>query len=274
MKPIRVSAMWLCLLVLAWSGVINGLGRAGHPSIRTAPIQAPTTLQFGSTNLNVGEANQFVRFNVTRSGDATSAATVSYSTSDAAALAPCTFFTGRASERCDYATSVGTLRWAAGESGDKFITIPVVNDALVEGQETFTVTLSNPTVASLGTIATAAAIILDDEQPVAGNNPIDGVDFFITQQYIDFLGRLPDQTGFQNWKQTLGSCPNGGFGENDNPTCDRLHVSTGFFQSTEFLGRGYFAFLFYMVSFNQRPLYNQFIPDMSQIGGTNSPQEE
>ena len=33
----------------------------------------------------------------------------------------------------------------------------------------------------------------------SAQNPIDGIPFFVTQQYIDFLGRLPDATGFDNW---------------------------------------------------------------------------
>ena len=53
---------------------------------------------------------------------------------------------------------------------------------------------------------------------------IDDIDFFVQQQYIDFLGRFPDSVGFANWNATLNGCPNGGFGENDNPTCDRVHV--------------------------------------------------
>ena len=55
----------------------------------------------------------------------------------------CTIANGVASERCDYATTVGTLRFAAGETS-KSITIPIVNDALVEGNETFQLTVSSP----------------------------------------------------------------------------------------------------------------------------------
>ena len=105
-------------------------------------------------------------------------------------------------------------------------------------------------------------------------NPIDGVNMFVTQQYIDFLGRLPDTTGFQNWTDTLGNCPNGGFGEFDNPSCDRVHVSAGFFLSDEFRGRGYFAYKFYEVGFDRRPTYAEFVPDMAQIGGPQSPDSE
>ena len=103
---------------------------------------------------------------------------------------------------------------------------------------------------------------------------IDDIDFFVQQQYIDFLGRMPDSTGFANWNTTLGNCPNGGFGENLNPTCDRVHVSAGFYQSLEFQGRGYFAYRFYDAALGRRPLYTEFIPDMQKVGGAQSPAQE
>jgi hypothetical protein len=105
-------------------------------------------------------------------------------------------------------------------------------------------------------------------------NPIDGVPFFVTQQYLDFLGRQPDATGFSNWVATLNGCPNGGFGEFDNPHCDRVHVSSGFFLSVEFQGRGYFAFRFYEVALDRRPTFAEFMPDMAQVGGPQSPESE
>ncbi len=108
------------------------------------------------------------------------------------------------------------------------------------------------------------------------NTPITitDIDFFVQQQYIDFLGRMPDSTGFANWVATLSACPDGGFGENLNPGCDRVHVSAGFYQSTEFQGRGYFAYRFYDAALGRRPLYTEFIPDMQKVGGAQSPDQE
>ena len=103
---------------------------------------------------------------------------------------------------------------------------------------------------------------------------IDDIDFFVQQQYIDFLGRMPDSGGFANWVATLGGCPQGGFGENLNPSCDRVHVSAGFYQSIEFQGRGYFAYRFYDAALGRRPLYTEFIPDMQKVGGAQSPAQE
>jgi hypothetical protein len=103
---------------------------------------------------------------------------------------------------------------------------------------------------------------------------ISDIDFFVQQQYLDFLGRFPDSTGFANWNTTLNNCPNGGYGENDNPLCDRVHVSAGFYQSNEFQGRGYWVYRFAEVGLDRRPTYKEFIPDMQQIGGSKSPAEE
>ena len=103
---------------------------------------------------------------------------------------------------------------------------------------------------------------------------ITDIDFFVQQQYIDFLGRMPDSTGFANWVATLSACPDGGFGENLNPNCDRVHVSAGFYLSLEFQGRGYFAYRFYDAALGRRPLYTEFIPDMQKVGGAQSPEQE
>jgi hypothetical protein len=133
--------------------------------------------------------------------------------------------------------------------------------------------LSGASGATLGT-STATVTIVDNDAAPASQNPIDGVEFFVMQQYIDFLGRLPDAVGFANWVATLGGCPNGGFGEFDNPHCDRVHVSSGFYLSIEFQGRGYFAYRFNEVALDRRPTYAEFVPDMAQVGGPQSPESE
>jgi hypothetical protein len=230
------------------------------------------SVQLSSNALSVNESAGFVDVSVTRTGDTSRAATVLYSTTDTAGLQNCTVANSKASERCDYGTAVGRIQFAVGETAKTF-TIPIVDDALVEGDETFTVNLTSPTGATLGT-NTAIMTIVDNDSSPATQNPIDGVTPFITQQYIDFLGRLPDTIGLANWTDTLGNCPDGGFGEFANPTCDRVHVSAGFFLSEEFRGRGYFAYKFYEVGFDRRPAYAEFVPDMAQVGGPQSPASE
>ena len=247
----------------------------GSQSSATGTItndDAPT-VQLGQTTFTVIEDSQVATITVTRSGDKSNAATVKYSTSDIAGLQSCTQTNTLASERCDYTTSVGRVTFAPGESSKTF-TVPIVNDVWVEGNETFFVNLSNPVGASVGSQATSTVEITDNDFATPTSNPIFGVEYFIRALYRDILNRQPDSTGLQNWIDTLTPCPNGGFGEPPTSNCDRLHIAAGFFQSDEYLNRGYWAFRFYMVSFNQRPTYAQFIPDLSEVGGPKNPTEE
>ena len=59
-------------------------------------------------------------------------------------------------------------------------------------------------------------------------NAIDTTEFFVRQQYLDFLGREPDPPGFAGWVNTINNCGAG------NIICDRVHVSEMFFRSQEF----------------------------------------
>jgi len=244
-----------------------------HPFTDVTIFNDDASVQFSNTAFSVNESAGFVNVTVTRVGDTFRPATVQFSTTDTAGLQSCTLANGKASERCDYGTAVGRLQFGVGETTRTF-TIPIVDDALVEGDETLTVNLSGPTGAKLATPNPATITIVDNDTTPATQNPIDGVTPFITQQYIDFLGRLPDTIGLANWVNTLGNCPNGGFGEADNPDCDRVHVSAGFFLSDEFRGRGYFAYKFYEVGLDRRPAYAEFVPDMALVGGPQSPDSE
>ncbi len=231
------------------------------------------TLQFSVAAPSVNEESGSAGIVITRTGDVISPATVNFITTDTAGLVACNVVNGKAAERCDYGTTAGTLRFAAGEAS-KTVVIPIVNDVHVEGNETFTITLSDQVGAQMSSPLTATVTITDNDVNPATQNPIDGIEPFVTQQYIDFLGRLPDSIGLANWVATLDGCPNGGFGENLNPTCDRVHVSSGFFLSDEFRGRGYWAYRFYEVGFDRRPLYLEFVLAMAQVGGAQSPESE
>ena len=260
---------------IAVDGYNNGGagGDVGSVTLNWAASNCVPTLVSMAALTAVNEGAGFVTIVLNRSGDTSGPASVNYATSDTAGLTSCGVNNGIASERCDYATTAGTARFSAGQSVATII-IPIVNDALVEADENFTVTLSSPVGVALANPPTTTVTIIDNDAAPAAQNPIDGFNFFVTQQYIDFLGRLPDETGFHNWVDTLSICPNGGFGEFDNPGCDRVHVSAGFFQSPEFQGRGYFAYRFYEVALDRRPTYAEFVPDMAVVGGSQSPESE
>ena len=111
----------------------------------------PGTLGLTQAAASVDETAGTVVLAVSRTGGTDGAVGVSYATSAGTASA------------ADFTATSGTLAWADGEAGDRTITVPITNDMLVENNESFAVTLSNPTGdASLGT-ATATVTIVDDD---------------------------------------------------------------------------------------------------------------
>jgi uncharacterized protein DUF4214 len=97
-------------------------------------------------------------------------------------------------------------------------------------------------------------------------------DYFVFQQYVDFLGRMPDTGGFNDWNNVLNNCTNQGKLGAD-PACDRVHVSSGFFRSTEFTDTGYWIYRFYHGTLGNRPLLAQWKPDFRRLGGNQTPQQ-
>ncbi len=198
---------------------------------------------------------------VTRTGDISQAASVEVSTIDDPAAVPCNTANGAAYARCDYATTVDTIRFAPGE-GQKSITIPLIDDDHAEGDETLALKLSEPVGAILGAHSAATLTITDnDAAPTA--NPLGGNAFFVRQQYLDFLSREPEPAGFNAWLGVLNNCSD----VNNNPNCDRVTVSSSFFRSQEFQLKGYFVYRFYRVSLGRLPRYVEIIPDMRSVTG-------
>lgn len=242
---------------------LNNLTNA--PAVAFVPRAVlPSTLQFTAPSYSVAENGNRAVVTVTRSGDLSGAASIDYATSDSTPFVRCDTVTGTASARCDYSTSLDKLSFAAGEA-TKTLSIPILDDSHVEGDETLTVTLSNPTGAAFGAQSTATLTITDNDTAASTSNPIDNTSFYVTQQYLDFLSREPEPDGFNAWVGVLNRC-NGGFANSD-PTCDRIEVSASFFRSEEFQFKGFFVYRFYSTSFGRRPTYAEIIPDMRRVTG-------
>ncbi len=92
-------------------------------------------------------------FTVTLDGAVEGGVDVAYATADGSAIAP-----------ADYAATSGTLTFAGTDGETRTISVPILGDTLVEGDETFTLTLSAPQPATV-TLARAEATgtILDDD---------------------------------------------------------------------------------------------------------------
>ncbi|HEV2706997.1 MAG TPA: SBBP repeat-containing protein, partial [Pyrinomonadaceae bacterium] len=224
------------------------------------PTPTPSTFDFSAANFNVAEGGASTIVTVTRSGDGSQPARVDYETSDTFGLLDCATVNGAASERCDYAAALGTLRFAAGEMQKSFVVF-ITDDVYVEGTETASLRLLNPQGATLGAQSTSSLTIVDNDTTPTTQNPIDAPPFLLRQFYVDFLHREPDTIGLQNWLTTLQGCPGGGFGLS-NPQCDRVRVALGFYFSEEYSDRGYWVVRFYEGVLGLRPTYRQFTRDM------------
>ncbi len=247
---------------------------AGQTFTVTQPELTPevSTLQFGAASYSVGEAEGLATVTVTRTGVSAGAVSVDYRTVDTdtftVSCADSTNNNGGAFARCDFATTVGRLNFAAGEV-QKTITVPVINDGHDEGAENFQLVLSNPVgVVTLGTTSTTTITIQDNDEAGAPNPVTTSHPFFVRQQYLDFLSREPDADGFNAWLGVLAQCPNPNTGPNVPSQCDRIYVSgEGFFRSLEFQLKGFYVFRFYRLAFNRLPEYSEIVSDMSFVAG-------
>jgi aldose sugar dehydrogenase len=212
------------------------------------------SVQFSAANYMFSESAAHATVTVTRFGDSSRAASVSYTTSDTAGASNCNALAGQASDRCDYSTTIGTLNFAPGEV-QKTISIPFTDDVYAEGNENFTIALTSATGASLGSPNIAVVTITDNES-VNGPNPIDSTSFFVYQHYIDFLNRPPDAPGFAFWTNNISQC-----GSNQMCTeVQRINTSASFFLSIEFSETGLASYLTNRVAFGNMTVPNAAVP--------------
>lgn len=227
----------------------------------------PPGVQLTASAFAVNEGTNTLNVTVIRTGDASGVITIDYATSDTAGANNCNIVNGIASSRCDYLTTLGTVRFATAENS-KTISIPIVDDAYAEGDETFSITLSNAQGATLGAPATATLTIHDNDSVNGPGNPIDQAGFFVRQHYVDFLNREPDADGLAFWTNQITQC-------GADTACvelKRINVSAAFFLSIEFQETGYLVYRTYKSGFGNliaAPVpvrVTDFLRDTQQIG--------
>ena len=133
----------------------------------TEDTTPPTILIANSEGFERAEAS--VDFTVTLDRASTDTVTVDYRTSP-----------GTATAGADYTATSGTVTFAPGDTA-KTISVPIVDDDIEDSGETFTVTLSNPTNATLGNRTAAGTIHNNDNGP---ETPGDA----LTARFVDMPG--------------------------------------------------------------------------------------
>jgi len=119
----------------------------------------PGSIQLAIASTIVNE-DVGVPFNVyvSRTSGSYGAVSVSYTTSG-----------NTATQGSDYLSASGTLTWADGDTASKAISLTINDDSVYEGNETFTITLSNPAGgATLGGQSSTAVTIVENETPSYG----------------------------------------------------------------------------------------------------------
>ena len=116
-------------------------------------VEGRGRLSFTDSDIVLSEANSGpVAVTVRRTDGSVGPATITYQTAD-----------GTAKAGLDYLAASGTLQFADGES-EKTIALQVINDSVFEGDQTFTLTLSNATGAALGSPHVAHVTIDENDQ--------------------------------------------------------------------------------------------------------------
>jgi len=96
-------------------------------------------------------------------------------------------------------------------------------------------------------------------------NPLDTAEYFVRQLYVDFLGREPDEGGFNYWSDRILECD----GDTNCVASRRRDVAAAFFISNEFQNSGYFVYRLYKGAFGAQPTFAQYVPDRNRVIGGN-----
>lgn len=122
-----------------------------------ASVAHAQTLEFTSSVYGVNEGAGTVTLTVIKEGTAANTITVHYATSDGfSATAP-----------GDYIATSGDLTFAPNETTKQF-TVPIVEDTIYEGNESFNVILSNPTGGAAVRDPWTAGVSIQDNDPAPG----------------------------------------------------------------------------------------------------------
>ena len=130
-------------------------GASGNIALHIA-YTGLSTIQLGATAYSANERDEGVTLTVTRTGSSLGPVAVNCLIPDGSAI----------SGQDHYAATTNHLVWFNGESGTKTVFIPLINDALVESNETFSVLLTDPAGnVTLVNPGFATVTILDDDSP-------------------------------------------------------------------------------------------------------------
>jgi len=138
-------------------GRLNLLG-----ALQNEAVPVPGVISFDLNQVSLPESAESIAVIVNRNIGSAGAVSVSYQTQD-----------GTAQGGSDYTSTSGVLNWTDGDTTERIINIPIIDDTINDGVENFSILLNNPTGnAEIGIGNSLQVTILDNEGPV-----LDGLTF-------------------------------------------------------------------------------------------------
>jgi uncharacterized protein (TIGR03118 family) len=221
-------------------------------SLKAASV-ATSQIQFSDRDYFAVESDHHFDVTVTRTGDVSGTATVNYATVDTSLT-----------QKSNYEIALGKLTFGPGETSKTFRVLIVDNNLIAGGSSPpLDLVLSNATGAALVSPTRANLFIRDDEGDTERQPPniVDDAQFFVRQQYFDFLNREPDTSGFNFWVNQITSCGT----DQQCIELKRINVSAAFFLSIEFQKTGVPAYLAEKAAFGGLPRYGAFMRDVQAL---------
>jgi uncharacterized protein (TIGR03118 family) len=219
-----------------------GTGKEEHGlfgSLKPTTATATSLIQFATDAFAIGEGSSHIDITVIRAGDASGTATVNFNTYDQSQP-------DHASQKSDFEIALNSLTFNPGETS-KTVRVLIVNDTFDENNEVVNLALWNPTGAGVGLGSPNEAILTinDNDTGAPLTNVVDTTPFFVRQQYLDFLNRVPDPLGLAFWVNNIDSCA----GDVGCREVKRIDTSAAFFLSIEFQKTGLLAYATHRASF-------------------------
>ena len=163
MGPLPATGQWVRLevpasLVGVEGAAVNGMaftlfdGRATWDQAGVTSTPPYPKVAFSDAAYSVSEAGVEAIITVDRIGDTSGSVTVDYATADGGAVAG-----------VDYVATNGTLTFVDGEASQSF-SVPILEDGLIELDETVLLSLSNASGADLGAVSEAVLTITRQRQ--------------------------------------------------------------------------------------------------------------
>jgi predicted extracellular nuclease len=121
----------------------------------------------------------------------------------------------------------------------------------------------SPANRSLSQVGSKTEAVFSASSTGDAANPLDLAEYFVRQQYVDLLGREPDEGGFNYWSDQINQCG----GDSGCVSAQRRDVAAAFFIEREFQQTGSFIYDMYAGALGRKPAFAEYSADRQQVIG-------